>query len=911
MDNINIFLPKSKNYFIITHLFFIIIYSSNIKNILIKTLKNSDTHNKFLTIIKKILKNDKSLEQLFAKFNADFLFIQMIKSCKLSWLSNILKTNSGNNSINNFYYYNHAEYIVKFFECLNFNFTDIIPISDNLIYFNLYKVIDYRLNDNLKIVIKQQDLVKSQPSNIPDIIIYRKKIHNSNSSLEQFSHNLRNFLTFNDENRKITYLSHNYVLNSFILSCDSTDKLDYALISGIKINDRYFIMASNSETYSIIEYDWSLLTPFILRYNKRKNHFKISHNIEENTQTQYYYKLNLDYALLFYTKDEMSFENLELSNYSSLKSQDFSFDLLKDIYDIDIDTLNRQDIIHNIRKIDKSKLTLDFATLSDEKLKKMFSEIIYNKYNIKKSLENSSDSASFHSAEQSFSNEKIEKSTNMPNIKSERTIKFDKPIERLNTKSEVKREVKIIKGNRSRRNLTIKDLDKKEKSKRTIKFDKPIERLNTKPEVKREVKIIKGNRSRRNLTIKDLDKREKSKRTIKFDKSIERLNTKPEVKREVKIIKGNRSRRNLTIKDLDKREKSKRTIKFDKPIERLNTKPEVKREVKIIKGNRSRRNLTITKKLNKTTERFKEELDKLKKPTNISINIMQPKKSINRSRRNLTITKKSNENLKKELKKELNKTTERFKEELDKLKKPTNISINIMQPKKSINRSRRNLTITKKSNENLKKELNKTINLFNQKLDNAKHLFQRQLNKTITTIRTKPKSNKYLKKEINNLKELFKEKINKTKNIFQEELHKTRELITEKLPIFEDIKKPKYKSRYQTVRFADYSDEIDDNDKKEELQSIYSNLIKKELAKTREHFQEELKDTIDLLKREIKSIKDDRTIKYRKENDIKHLSLPTRRTEFDFAKTKSINKSNDLISENLKKQITRRYRTNY
>ena len=778
MDSIEqIYLPKSKNYFIITHLFFIIIYSSNIRNILIKTLKDLSTQNKFLTIIKKILKNNQKLKQIFERFNADFLFIQMIKSCKLLWLSDILKKNIENNSI-----HNKPEYIVNFFECLNFNFTDITPISDNLIYFNLFKVASYKLlGSNINLGINPNDLVKSQPSNIPDIIIYRKKYNYSSSlSLNQFSYNIRDLLTFNDEYRKITYLQDNYVLNSFILSCRSTDNKNYALISGIKINDTYFIMASNYETCSIIKHDWSSLKPFLLRYNKNKKRFKIpEHTKVHDVSTQYYYELDLDYALLFYTKFEMSPESLELSNYSYLKSQDFSFDLLKDIYNINIDSLKRDDIIHNIRIIDNSKLTLDFSQYSDKQLKDMMSEAIYKRYNIEKSPENSSDSVSFHSAEQSFSEPKIHQES-----------------EQIKTLKMKQEEIKPLKMKQGRKSLKFKKISNI-KSKKT-------------PVVKSKVESI---------------------------------------------IQGNRSRRNLTVRDLNKREKPK--------------------------------NILIRK---------QEEIKPLKKEEQIKI--VKPRIQENRSRRNLTVV-------------DLNKAKKIFKEELDKTKKPTNISINIMQPKKSINRSKRNLTITRKTNQDLKKELNKTIKLFNEKLDNTKDLFQRQLNKTITSVKAKPKSNQYLKKEINNLKELFKKKINKTKNIFQEELHRTRELITEKLPIFEDIKKPKYKSRYQSVRFADYSDEIDESNEKETLQSIYSNVIKKELEKTTKHFKEELKDTIDLLKKEFKSMKDERTIKYRTDNDIKHLSLPTRKTEFDFNKAKSINRSNDLISENLKEQIKKRYNTRY
>jgi len=383
----------------------IVLYSQNMRKILIKEAKNWSNPNSFLKIIKSILKNyDKpeKVREFFAKIKPELILFKMLKSFDDKEMIKFLKTSIKNGSDIGYYH----DYIIRFLKYIGINTLDIVVIKQKGW---VYNSTNYLLNtdkefsyiydtknksrfsflkdfDDFKDEIKKKtkktkvfEEIKKILTDIPDVLIVKHEevmdntlskdnynfmnyyIPEFNGSSYSSSFMIRGLDTYND----IIYLNgHKYKLEAVTLENYNYDDNEFShAICGITCNNnRYVYNGWNAQTNdpslkttgsfvspcALIKYDWDLRKdePFCLNINTCKLDFLKSSVDKDNLC----FSFAKGERILIYARvdDETTVsEDLFNSHNSDIKLSSVS-DVIKNIYDID--GLKNEEIVGNLKK---------------------------------------------------------------------------------------------------------------------------------------------------------------------------------------------------------------------------------------------------------------------------------------------------------------------------------------------------------------------------------------------------------------------------------------------------------------------------------------------------------------------------------------------------------------------------------
>jgi len=370
--------------------FIALLFSQGIREFIIKSSKKWDKQNRFLTIIKNILKNLKNvtkMRQIFDKLNGNLLIMEMIKSFDLKWLLKTFKSYFKPDNKKDFLSAN-LRFFIEFFKYFNINFIDLSYI-DSEYYINLLKNRKYILQNN-KVALSVSDAQPDLSHNKPDIIFLSldkydtdlKKLVQSKLKFNSSSVNIQ------DDNHKINILGEDYILDGFFSLVKNQSRNEF-VFSGIRYNNNYYINTSLVDTKDkkkynlpLLKYDWTTFNDLYISLDQDNKQSIIT---EEEWKTgkmpnkEYFHFSSFSNVILIYSKVKRYSKGLSLnimsekqssslSDYKSINPSDFSPNMLKDLYDIE--KLSRSELIKNINIIDPTFKDNESLTLN--KLKEIY-----------------------------------------------------------------------------------------------------------------------------------------------------------------------------------------------------------------------------------------------------------------------------------------------------------------------------------------------------------------------------------------------------------------------------------------------------------------------------------------------------------------------------------------------------------
>jgi len=387
--NLPMFL-NNKEYKWLSCIFTVIFYSQGIRKLLLNQVKNWDTKNKFLMILKKFLKNYKNptkLKDIFKKFNSNVLLLEMIKSFNLNKDLNI------NTFISDLFYY------------LNIINGDLL-YTDKTYFLNLIKMIKY---NNLSEINFNQDKTYNKNVleynneliyyNTPDVlIVFFESINDSivndyNILKKKYKKNINNFkLNWNDPISTKIYLKNHFKKLFFY---NSEYKLEASIadvnnnfVAGITHNNNYYF---HKNSCPMVKYDWTNI-------NKKDNkEICFDDNCKQVHYSDYKkdncFSIGNNNVILFYTKVKytkgfLGFGKKQIISKTpslSSKSDDIQFDkylnidIIKELHNID--NLTVGELIDKIRIYDKkfNALSLKLKELKQIYLTKLLKYKYYDK----------------------------------------------------------------------------------------------------------------------------------------------------------------------------------------------------------------------------------------------------------------------------------------------------------------------------------------------------------------------------------------------------------------------------------------------------------------------------------------------------------------------------------------------------
>jgi len=372
------------------------LYSQGIRKLLLKQAKNWKKSNRFLMILKNILKNYKNpvkLKEIYKKFNPTILLLEMIKDFNIKTLKDIFKLTLKKDIYD---LKLSTDFIIDFFIMLKINFADLNILVDDKkqvnYYLNLQHILlnNYNKNtDSFDVILDEnQDNIKeireknkTIRKNLPDVLVLFDSEFNNHIKKNILKHKNKigdfklsnSAVTVSDDFKEITFHSSKYKLEAYIDGMGEQSRH----VAGIKHNDNFYIshpiVDKEKNHCPIIKYDWS-------KINFEKDicideNCEIVEKDDEIPQERCFKMSENDDTILIYTKVKYEpgflygFKNKELksksASISELETINFEklsdFDIITELHDID--NLTMEELIEKIKQIDTSFQPLKLSKL--------------------------------------------------------------------------------------------------------------------------------------------------------------------------------------------------------------------------------------------------------------------------------------------------------------------------------------------------------------------------------------------------------------------------------------------------------------------------------------------------------------------------------------------------------------------